>query len=301
MKCWLIYFIITKCSISVIASGICNNIPPKDTIITVFEDDFQQLPNSKNIELQHLTSKYKAVLFNDVEIPKICKQLTKQLEHLEYLWLANVHLKELEPGVLDNLKHLKYFALTKNKLENIPLGVFSALKNLEGLSLQETNISKLDEKFFDNFEKLEIVDLENNQISSVGKWFKNSSNVKYIYLNKNLLKSVPAFEHLNTNISFTIELQNNQIEEIGRGTLEHLKYLEKLLLNDNKIENIPKRFLKNLIHGDSLDLRNNRLRCIPESLLGKFRIIFLNKNPIHKKCIINDHSVIAKYNVTILK
>ncbi|XP_053318993.1 leucine-rich repeats and immunoglobulin-like domains protein 3 [Spea bombifrons] len=156
---------------------------------------------------------------------------------LVQLDLSHNKLSSIKASSLSHLHNLRELRLNRNELRIIPdLGPLSA--NITLLSLTNNKIDVILPEHLKPYQSLETLDLSNNLITELKTASFPALKLKYLYINRNLIKSMES------------------------GTFDNLSpTLQVLKLNKNRISHIPPKMFKlsNLQH---LELNRNRMRSI---------------------------------------
>ncbi|XP_067629795.1 chaoptin [Eurosta solidaginis] len=221
----------------------------------------------------------------------------------------------------EGLLQLLTLNLSKNDIQTIPNDVFIGLPSLRKLDLSFNKLSKLDNKtngVLDDLLSLEDLNLSHNKISFVTKKTFPSSqyipyNLKYLDLSYNQMPVLTYDITFGTKKLLTLNLSNNNINEIRRGVLanitelqsldisynelsnlaaeEHIfdlpKNLTKINLSNNQIYKVPFLNFQKDIQFQSIDLRNNNLTEFPQLLVNILRngtVVYFAGNPLHCSC-----------------
>ncbi|XP_012250578.2 lutropin-choriogonadotropic hormone receptor isoform X2 [Athalia rosae] len=137
----------------------------------------------------------------------------------------------------------------------------SASANLTKLDLTNNNITYIPAFAFHQFSTLEILLFRRNHLVSINvSAFVNSTNLKILELDDNLLTEIPRAIVQLHNLE-DLSITNNRIQRIESGLLQHIKSLVSLDLRGNPIKVIhPGSFqglqkLRKLILSDVRDLK----------------------------------------------
>uniref|UniRef100_A0A0K8UFK7 Insulin-like growth factor-binding protein complex acid labile subunit n=1 Tax=Bactrocera latifrons TaxID=174628 RepID=A0A0K8UFK7_BACLA len=182
-------------------------------------------------------------------------------------------VQEISKRSFEGLLQLLTLNLSSNAIKSIPMDAFIGLPSLRKLDLSFNQISKLDNKtngVLDDLLSLEELNLSHNKISFVTK--KTFPSNQYIPYNlKRLDLSFNQMPVLTYDITFgtkkllSLNISNNNINEIRRGVLANFTELQSLDLSNNELSNLASEahvfdLPKNLIN---INLRNNQIYKIP--------------------------------------
>lgn len=148
------------------------------------------------------------------------------------------------------------------------------------LYLQNNYIDQVPADSFKNASELKWINLGNNRIRSVDKQvFEKLPNLLYLYMERNQLKEVPS--DLPVGLE-QLRLSRNQISKIAPGAFSKMKHLVLLDLHHNKISdsNLGKNIFKDLTSLMQLNLAHNILRKMPTNIPSSIYQLFLDRNNI---------------------
>lgn len=154
------------------------------------------------------------------------------------------------------------------------------------IDLSNKNISSIDEDTFKNYTNLRYLDLSNNQLKS----FKLSDGATYLIqldLSNNMIENLDslAFNNLNTLI-----LSRNKLKNLGANLFMNLSKLKYLEIRQNKLEQFNLESIRNSESLRSLDLSSNSIGVVRKGDLKNFRSLVINfsDNPIIKVGYLNE-------------
>ena len=205
---------------------------------------------------------------------------------LEKLYLNNINLQHLEPGVFAGLLNLQKLGLEDNMLEGIPVGIFSRMTKLEWLDLKYNKIHRIEIGAFDRLLQLQLLYLNGNVLSEiqVGMFRQMNRLIRLdIAYNTILRHMAGAFETLENLI--TLRLTGNMLSEIHVGSFKGLIKLEKLSLGTNMIYVIEAGAFKDSIQLNHIFLSGNMITEIREGVFsGLMNLVelYVERNLIHK-------------------
>lgn len=221
-------------------------------------------------------------------LPKLTKDMLKDLPRLKVLDISEQGVEEIEEGALSRLPNLRILNLEGNKLKSIKKSVFNHVP-LENIHLAANEISHIDTDAFDDMPNLDLLELDRNHLEKIDTlWWKNTPKLQTISLTKNKIERVPArsFRQLAGNeMKVNIKLSSNKIREIEKGAFDDLRNVVRILLDTNSIEEVPEMF-KHLVRGSLLDLSNNRITKLRDEVvveMKKFEGVCLRSNRIPQK------------------
>lgn len=190
---------------------------------------------------------------------------------------------------------LEDLKISQAELKTIIGNAFKYVRGLKRIDLSENRISKIDDGAFQDLEHSLVAlkmahALSPDYHSLSPNIFKALTSLQYLDLSNNRIKAIPETSfHFMKNIK-AIELRDNQIDQIAKGTFQGdihsklqivsfafngIKYipqhtfvdlasLKHLNLDDNKIEKIERRGFMNLDQLKTLSLRGNKISTISD-------------------------------------
>ncbi|XP_077134140.1 podocan [Ranitomeya variabilis] len=204
-----------------------------------------------------------------------------RLHRLETLNLQNNRLtsRGLPDDLFEQLEHLNYLYLANNKLTLAPRFLPSSLVSAD---FAANSITKIYGMTFGHKPNLRSVYLHNNKLTDAGlpdNVFNQSDNVEILIMSSNFLRHVP--KHLPPAL-FKLHMKNNRLEKIPVGAFSHLLGLRELYLQNNFLSNegMNNETFMNLNRLEYLDLSSNNLTHIPSGLPRNIVILHLEKNMI---------------------
>jgi len=199
---------------------------------------------------------------NDILTDGLCREWPNSIEKLE---LDDNHIRDLS-FVEHWPTHLKTLLLDGNPLQEIQLEVPS----LEELSLCYTDIRKLD-KLPPN---LKLLRAFYSRISATGKF---PAMLEYLHLAHNQLNSAVFLNPMPTQLKY-LNLSANRLKTIPANLPDSI---ETLILTKNQITELPATLPKNLLQ---LELSDNKLKIFQPSWKPGQRIQQLG---LRNNCILN--------------
>ncbi|XP_077294345.1 uncharacterized protein LOC143916928 [Arctopsyche grandis] len=223
----------------------------EDGVITVdcANKNLGEISNNWTIysENRNLTSfTHTTITFNKNNIEKlqVLPQLTNKTLDLSFV---KCNMSEIEDGAFKNVKTMKFLDLGYNKLTGLKGKIFQAYPD------ESPDID------------LEILNLGSNLIHSLErKMFKNTPNLKTLYLNDNPIDTIDSVTILA--ISRVVKLEVLDISRTG-------------------IKKLPDELFKQLKNMKKLYASGNKFKTVPESLGelgGTLTFLALNENPIQE-------------------
>lgn len=96
----------------------------------------------------------------------------------------------------------------------------------------------------------------------------NINQVAHMYLNGNLLQTLPADVFSNLPNLRMLNLDNNDLQILPADVFNNLPNLNKLLLSNNQLNTLPTDIFNNLSNLWLLNLRNNQLSTLPANVFS---------------------------------
>jgi Leucine-rich repeat (LRR) protein len=188
------------------------------------DDLFKNQQNLHDLELKEKNLKLRVSPF-------------KGLKNLSELWLDSMSLNQIEENFFQslNIKRLTYNAYSARDLK-FPIESLNSQETIEELRITYTDLSEIPENF--------------------GPTLRSMKKLKIISLNYDLIGSVEAFVDL-PNVE-SINLENNQIEELPANAFKGCPRLTFLWLSSNNIRAIHPTAFDGLNNLESLGLSGNK-------------------------------------------
>ncbi|XP_063079924.1 leucine-rich repeat transmembrane protein FLRT2 [Engraulis encrasicolus] len=187
-------------------------------------------------------------------------------EGYDILYLHNNQINNAGfPLELHHVKSVETVYLYGNQLDEFPINL---PKKVRVLHLQENNIQTISRAALAQLQWLEELYLDDNSISTVGVEegaFREAASLKYLFLTKNHLSSVPI--GLPPDLK-ELRLDENRIAVIAEEAFENVTALESLLLDGNLLtdEGIDPLAFRGLVNLRTLSLARNSLTAPPSHL-----------------------------------
>ena len=225
--------------------------------------------------------------------------LEPYLSRVNSIIASNNSIQSFSLNICD-YPYLGSLDLSYNELTDIKYSYFDCKLNyLTTLILNNNNISSIDNNAFDNMLNLQTLNLESNQIDQIiPSLFFNLKNIKYIYLSKNLLKSIELWPIYILGITY-LDLSYNQIAKFTNHfswSLEDSFYLPGLFLKTSLKGDPSMMFLEST----KINLQFNEIKSFDDEIIEQYGInsyndyyLFmtkhfwafdLNNNPIFCNC-----------------
>ncbi|XP_067130263.1 leucine-rich repeat-containing protein let-4-like [Centruroides vittatus] len=234
-----------------------------------------------------------------------------QEEKLQSLDLAHNQLETVPTSSIEHLSGLETLILNYNNIEDLHEGCFRGLSSLLHLSLYGNKISTIHNLAFQGFNgNLTLLNIGGNQLTFIpSRPLLGLSFIEKLQIQDNKIVSLIPDEFIEEGFSLdTLELTNNQIEELPKRAFSHLRInsldldrnrikvihpeafegveesLRWLKLGRNKLEQIPTNSLINLTRLRQLDLNGNSISRVEKNSFHPYghniKFIYLQGNKI---------------------
>ncbi|KAM9409171.1 extracellular matrix protein 2 isoform 2-T2 [Pholidichthys leucotaenia] len=159
-----------------------------------------------------------------------------------------------------------------------------AIPELKSLSLEGNNISSIPAEAFNGIPNLEWINLKKNKLNSAGidtKAFKVLKNLRRLYLDGNLLETVPS--DLPPTLQ-ELKINENRLRGIDENSLQDLSSLMILELEGNLLSegNMDPLAFAPLTQLSYLRLGRNHFRTVPQGLPKSLLELYLENNLIEE-------------------
>lgn len=224
--------------------------------------------NSANIKHLTPTTFEKALNLKDLhlklnKIMKLTKSLFKNAEKLEQLDLSGNEISTIEDDAFDGLKNLRTLKLNGNRLKMLKTRTLSGLDALEYLHLYSNRLSTIQSQAL-NLPALTEVFFGNNRLQHLpNDLFTYAPNLEVTEFSHNRLSLIgDAF--INCHKIYSLNLENNPIEDINLMKFAQMRSLSSLSLNSTSFKfpnEVPTKENINITSQslESLNLGNNNL------------------------------------------
>uniref|UniRef100_A0A8C5MJV5 Leucine rich repeats and immunoglobulin like domains 3 n=1 Tax=Leptobrachium leishanense TaxID=445787 RepID=A0A8C5MJV5_9ANUR len=207
-------------------------------------------------------------------VPENLPDWTVQLD------LSHNKLSGIKTSSLSHLHNLRELRLNRNQLNIIPdLGPLSA--NITLLSLTYNKIDVILPEHLTAYQSLETLDLSNNLIAEIKTASFPKLHLKYLYINRNQIKSMEsgAFDNLSATLQ-VLKLNKNRIGHIPLKMFK-LSNLQHLELNRNRLRSIDGLVFQGLGALKTLSIQRNRITRLMDGAffdLDKMEVLQLDHN-----------------------
>lgn len=243
------------------------NIAPMDHahLITRFEitsaSSLKQFPK----QIFELFPNVKAVTLNSADIQFLECNSFKNARNLKDLHLKLNKLTIVEENAFNNANKLEQLDLSGNEVMNIEDYGFRGLRNLLTLKLNGNQLKVLRNKTFFGLENLEYLHLYSNQLRTIETQALTLPKIAEIFFGHNKLRVLPNDLFVNAPKLEVVEFSDNQIIRIG-DTFVDCHNIYSLNLENNPIEDIDLAKFAKMKSLSSLSLNNTNFTFASDPL-----------------------------------
>lgn len=211
---------------------------------------------------------------------------------IETLYLSRNNLSELPKEALKYSSSVVYLDLSHNRIQKLVNYSFGYMYNLLELYLSNNQIADIEINAFYIDDKalvgpglIEKLDLSNNLLTYLkSPVFFYLTNLRYLLLNNNLLKSIERETFYGVNFMITLDLNINNLTELGFLSNKNFSRLRYLKLAHNNLTSIePGQFI-HLSSLKLLDLSSNQIEnisdCAFNGIENSVKKLILNFNSL---------------------
>lgn len=189
-------------------------------------------------------------------------QVFSGLIRLVLLNMSYNKLTHLSPHAFKDLYSLQILNLEHNEISSVGPNTFSAMNNLHTLILSHNKLTFIDSTALNGLFVLSLLSLDNNEISSIhAAAFHNCSSLQDLNLNGNAFTESPTALQ-NLTLLKTVDLGENNIEQLESPRLIGLPNLYGLRVTGNRVVNISKKALEELASLKVLNLARNQIQSV---------------------------------------
>ena len=245
------------------------------------------------------------------------------------LYLNGNILSKIESNDFEGLANLTHLDISNTGLRRIAKGAFKHLKQLTYIRLNDNNITELPKKIFELNPEIHTIDIGNNKLKILPD-LRGIRQLTRLRLIKNKIKMVEGhtigvrsifhidlesneIEYFNlTGVKYHIlDLTNNRISHINKGSLGDNPQIHALLLQRNNLKSLNRTCFQGVQRINDLHLQLNRLEWIEKGIFHGMKIhrLLLFKNKlIHMNGVLEGMSRLPKLlllfgnpNITFLR
>ncbi|RMZ94609.1 insulin-like growth factor-binding complex acid labile [Brachionus plicatilis] len=231
--------------------------------------------------------KVKKVFLNGNPIETIEPQTFSKLENnLEELWLDSIlntyQEYEIEPSMIGlpnpiaNLRNLNTLKLKGFHVKSLSSSILRRLNRLELLSLKFCSIEKIDPDAFDGLKNnLKELYLDGNLLQSVpteSLSLLSFKQLRVLSLSQNVIKilDITSFGHGISSVLIRLDMSYNGLRQIDSKAFSSFnKTLKELLLQNNELNSYNLKFVQNLPALNELNLDFNLINKLDNFMFAK--------------------------------
>ncbi|CAH4029059.1 unnamed protein product [Pieris brassicae] len=229
-----------------------------------------EMTNLINVNVSHneltsakLSSRYSFSHLNEMDLSYNLIQ-DIEINDAEYVFsnlfrlnMSHNSIAQLQDTIFSDFGHLRYLDLSYNNLDALNTVTFEGLKNLLDLNLEHNNIKEIGLSLF-RCSQLQYLYLNNNEIKTLlHKDFNKLLQLKKVYLSHNAITFIENTTFDNMGHLSTIDLNHNELKTLERNLFKDTA-LTEIDLSANNLQSLPKNIFKdkNITY---FDLRKNNL------------------------------------------
>ncbi|XP_022119601.2 chaoptin-like [Pieris rapae] len=178
---------------------------------------------------------------------------------LSYNLIQDIEINDAE-YVFSNLFRLN---MSHNSIAQIQDTIFSDFGHLQYLDLSYNNLDALNTVTFEGLKNLLHLNLEHNNIKEIGLSLFRCSQLQYLYLNNNEIKTL-LHKDFNKLLQLKeVYLSHNAITFIENTTFDNMGHLSRIDLNHNELKTLEHNLFKDTALTE-IDLSANNLQSLPK-------------------------------------
>ncbi|KAJ8027249.1 Chondroadherin-like protein [Holothuria leucospilota] len=180
------------------------------------------------------------------------------------LELQQNNIQNIPPERIAEYHYVKTLDISWNQISVLDPGTFFRLNRLRNILCSHNNLEIVQNGLFNGTEySLSRIYLNNNNISIIGnRALQGLAQVIAIYLNNNLIKTLPVGVFIDViNIKY-LTLDNNELAYLDEDHFKGLKEMSTLSLQGNRIKTLPLGLFAGLESLQEVLLSNNQLITI---------------------------------------
>ncbi|KAG5874642.1 hypothetical protein JTB14_001995 [Gonioctena quinquepunctata] len=162
---------------------------------------------------------------------------------------------------------LRHLSMRSNNIEHVDITTFPDVPSLQHLDVSDNKLTILPDNVFTSLGLLQFLDLSSNPLrSNFKELFHYAQSLKQLDLSNSGIISTPHFPLPNL---IHLNLSHNQIENIGKNSIQQLLKLKSLDLSHNYLDQVPSHLWMHLPNLKILNLSNNPLKeLVVDSFYG---------------------------------
>ena len=214
----------------------------------------------------------------DIDLPSTVFSAQTALEDIR---LEQNAIKQLPNGLFSSLPDLHTVYLNSNRISALGAGAFTGATSLATLLIDDNVISTIAADTFAGMTSLRWIDLRNNRLTQLpAGLFTDNTGLRTIDFSQNQLSEVPAdllsgpktyadtLMTVGTRDRVTIYLNDNMLSSLPSGFFTGVKTIYRIHLDENQFTTLPEDTFNGLNELYSLNIQENRLSALPAGLLA---------------------------------
>eukprot|EP00058_Branchiostoma_floridae_P027818 XP_002613309.1 hypothetical protein BRAFLDRAFT_68275 [Branchiostoma floridae] len=191
------------------------------------------------------------------------------LGKLEYFWLNNNVINDIQAGTFSPTQQLRSLRLDGNKLRKLRPNMFTGLRNLQQLRLDNNEINGIQGGTFNPTSNLRNLYLYHNYLATLrSEMFEGMGNLQILWLNSNEINDIQAGTFTPTQQLVTLRLDRNKLTKLISNMFTGLGNLQNLWLNSSDINDIEAGTFSPTPQLTTLYLHRNRLKLIKADIFS---------------------------------
>ncbi|XP_023017908.2 uncharacterized protein [Leptinotarsa decemlineata] len=244
----------------------------KNFIAQLHTSQFVSMPNLRVLNLEENRLSY---LPRDVFSNTLLEMLDLSLNSFSVVPTSSIS----DVGI--TLRHL---SIRSNNIEHVDITTFPDVPSLHHLDMSDNKLTILPDNVFTSLGLLQFLDLSFNPLrSNFKELFHYAQSLKHLDLSNCGIISTPHFPLPNL---IHLNLSHNQIESVGKNSIQQLVKLKSLDLSHNYLDHVPAHLWMHLPNLKILNLSNNPIKELTgESFAGMQalqELTLLNLNYLNK-------------------
>lgn len=183
-------------------------------------------------------------------------------------------VKRLNTSVITNI------CLQNQKLVNFDEDWLKEFKNLTVLNLSKNNLTSLNSSVFFHARQVEELNLNSNKLGPVFNMHSLRNihgTIRVLSLKSNCINHVSIDSRVTYHMLTKLDLSNNELTVLYKGSFKNMPMLEVLRLENNKIFSINRYVFKSFKKLKILSLENNQLKSFEANVFSSlFKLEKLN-------------------------
>ncbi len=228
----------------------------------------------------------KTMLLQKNNISTLSRDAFRDLRSLDALFLQFNPIRRIERELLRPCVSLKILEAVSCQLEYIHEDALEMNEQLLSLNMGNNNLQRIPPGLFRNSLFISVISLQFNEIdldSTSANTFENLQQLRSVFLDNNVITSVPRGFLAGANILEQISFRNNRIGNIESGAFDDLRRTGIVSLSSNNLQQLPASLVRQMSMLVSLDMSFNNLVSIPDD--------FFSGNPLLRSLNLRGNSL----------